>query len=280
MMGGLPSINRPRQPRAGLPGRHPIEWARLVALAALAAALLWALVQFGPRLRDPDQAASHPEDSFSALVEGYDGPPVEVTVVGERTRALDGLCIAIVRDASSSVSSGIDPDSQVNKELATISEAFARGGLPADQVAGVVFASEARSSGLVDPGDSGVREVLLGSPGEDGTSFSAGLSTAAASLGDCPAGAAREVILVSDGESSTDDITGGLAALPDGTSVHLVALDGGGWTRIVRDWGVVGAEATVVRRLDGGVVAMAVNRVMSELTGQNFTTGFDMEGNT
>lgn len=279
-MAGLPTVPPPRRPLAGLPGRHPLEWARLLAVWALVVAAALALVRYGDRLM-PDRAddpAAATADPFSALAGGYDGPPVRITVEGNRTKAPTGLCVAIVRDASSSVSSGIDPDGQVNDELASISEAFATGSLAADRVVGVVFAAEAKTSGAVAPGDADFRSTLLSSPGEDGTSISAGLRAAATSIRGCASGTQREVILVSDGDSGRDDIEAGLGVLPDETGVHLVALDGGSWTRIAPFWGVVGTEATIVRRLDAGVVALAVNRVMSELTGQNFTTGFDTEG--
>lgn len=277
-MAGLPTIRRPGQPRAGLSGRHPVEWARLLLTLALLAVLVVALVHHLPRAWSGSDQAAAPTNSFSALAGGYDGPPIQVAVDGTRTKALVGLCVVIVRDASSSVSSGIDPDGQVNKELAAISEAFARGGLDADRVAAVVFAADATSSGALAAGDDAIRSVLLSSPGEDGTSITAGLQAASDALESCPAGTQRDVILVSDGESTADDIGTGLASLPDGASVHLVALDGGGWPRIAPLWGVTGAEATIIRRLDAGVVALAVNRLMSDLTGQNFATGFDTEG--
>lgn len=278
-MAGLPTVSRPRQPTPRLSGRHTIEWLRLLALVALVVAAAVGLARYGPDLSPgQDSSATAPADPFSALADGYDGPPVSIDVVGDRTEALEGICLAFVRDASSSVSSGIDPDGQVNKELAAISEAFGRDGRPADRVVGVVFGDDAKTSPVVRPGDSAVRSTLLSSPNTDGTSITAGLRAASDALRGCPSGTSREVILVSDGASSNDDIQQGLGLLAGDVSVHLVALDGGGWTSTAPAWGEVGAEASIVRRLDAGVVALAVNRIMSELTGQNFTTGFNTKG--
>ena len=278
-MAGLPAVSRPRQRSPKLSGRHTIEWLRLLALVALVVAAAVGLTRCGPDLSPgQDRSATAPTDPFSALADGYDGPPVSIDVVGDRTEALEGACLAFVRDASSSVSSGIDPDGQVNKELAAISEAFGGDGRPEDRVVGIVFADDARASAVVRPGDTAVRSTLLSSPNTDGTSITAGMRAASDALRDCPSGTSREVILVSDGASSNDDIEEGLGLLPDDVSVHLVALDGGGWASIAPAWGQIGARASIVRRLDAGVVALAVNRIMSELTGQSFTTGFDTKG--
>jgi len=103
-----------------------------------------------------------------------------------------------------------------------------------------------------------------------------GLNAAAELLADCPSGATRAVVLVSDGESSAQNITAGLALLESDVRLSIVALDGGSWPSVAAMWGRAGREALVIRRLDAGVVALTLSRIMSELTGRFFATSFDV----
>lgn len=279
-MSRLPGFRHPRGRVPGLPGRHPVEWARLVAIAALLGVLSVAGWKQVTNSRPNSSVAAQNAGAFSAISNGYDGLPIRIGVEGPRSKAFEGACLVIVRDGSSSVSSAIDPDEQVNKELASVAEAFIEDGVSADRIGAVTFAARAQSSGLRSQEPEDVRSVLIGGSGEDGTSITAGLGAAADALAECPAGAQRHVLLVTDGASSAEDIGEGLSALSDDTSLHLIALDEGGWASRAPMWGSAAATATVVRRLDAGVVALAANRVLSNITGQNFTTGFDATGGT
>lgn len=279
-MSRLPDVPVPRGRVPGLPARHVMEWLKLALLVALIVGALFAAWRLFDALglSNRTSPAAGPTQSFSALADGYDGPPIKVGVEGNRSKSLAGACIVIVRDASSSVTQGIDPDGQVNRELASIADTFAGAGLATDRIAAVAFADTARSSGLQTTNTNAVRNVLLGGTGDDGTAIAAGLEAAADTLAGCPRGARQDVILVSDGQSSAADIDAGLAAIPEEATMHLVALDEGGWAERAGVWGDVGTTAQVVRRLEAGVVALAASRVLSDITGQNFTTGFDTTG--
>jgi len=279
---------RHRLPTHRRPVHAPLDWTdawrlllRLLWFALLAALLAGLVFGAAHLARDafhqdtappPASAAS----GFSGLVEGYAGPPVVASVSGPRTRATSGWCEITVRDVSSSVTDSIDPSDQISQEVAAVAAALARGGLPEDRAGAVAFADTADASPVSRPDDTAYLQVLqtpaaaLGG----GTSISSGLVAAGDALMDCPTGSSVHVTIITDGETSEQDVTTGLDAIPADVPIDVVALDIGSWATYAPPWDRPNVSVTRITRLDAGTVATALTRIVATQTGQVTTSGF------
>lgn len=216
---------------------------------------------------------------FSSLTDGYNGPPVRANLWGFRSRAERGMCLVLIRDASSSVAQTIDPGSQIDEELATIVGALSTSAV-SDKIAVVTFGSMATSSGLRAPDDplllSTLRDRSLGG----GTEFLPALEAASRTQAECPPARKKFNVLVTDGVSSSksplDDISNALSALEGAGDLIVIALDPGGFEKVKRPWSASPVTSTTrITRLRPGVIARALANAVENMTGQIIDVGFE-----
>lgn len=252
-----------RLPPVRLPHRPDRRWWWLAPLSLLAWLLFAGLTSAG-------------QGDSSSLAPGYIGPRVEVAFAGHRTNGLMGLCEVAVRDISGSVTGSIDPNRQIDIEVTTTYTALAATATADDHGAGIAFDDTATSSGIISLGDPAILQVLRGRSGGGGTMFEEGLGAAAAALADCPNGTTRHVTLITDGESSDDDINAGLAAVPPGVSIDIVALGGASaWSQRQAIWTRTGATLHIIVDLEAKVVAVEIASIIADLTGLTPTVQFE-----
>ncbi len=224
--------------------------------------------------RSAQAGINNPTGVISDLRNGYQGPPVELAVDGQRTTSTDGICLVAVRDGSSSVTDEIDPDRQVNKELGQASTAMASTSLDLDSMAAVVFADSANATPLLPIGDESIPQHLLTAEAGSGTDVNVGLRKTADLLAQCPLGSAKNVVLVTDGLDNERHIADGLKALPSDVHLDLVILETPAWKDIEASWRRANTTLNLIPVLRAGAVANVVAARLSELTGQRISVTY------
>ncbi|CAE7533544.1 unnamed protein product, partial [Symbiodinium sp. KB8] len=222
--------------------RAPRNWGPLFLALAMLALLALPVVVAARGLRD--------SNGPDALGNGV-STQVVPTVSGSRTRATQGLCEVSVRDSSTSVTVDIDPDGQINVELADLMGALGQTASAADIGSVVVFSDTASTEGPDQIDDPRLSAFLRRSHPASGTNFDAALEAAVELLDRCAARAVRHLTLTTDGFGDVD-----LDVLPADVRVDVIAVNGtAGWAAVADVWAHPNIYVHPVDELIVGAVA-------------------------
>jgi len=251
---------RPRRGRGARQRRPPIEEHavhRPLVLKPIAACLIPLLLLLG--------AAELLRNQAEQPV-GF-APPAGARTTGD-------LALIVLRDRSGSMSS---VDNGVAKEVDATIAWFAQHGHPADQLAVIDFASDARERiplgrAAAIAGGAADQLALPGGDVGGGTVFESAATTGRRTIDALPAGTSPMVVFVTDGQAKPEDVAKIRPILGDSTPIHVIGV--GSWPGAASEWdsSVKPRRTWTVDRPFPGSFARPMAELLSALTGQTVTT--------